>query len=65
MHTLRHADSYRHATHLLEEGVDIISLRDLLGHQDIQTTLDYLHVAQFERSRVHSPLDTLYGWKDV
>jgi len=47
----------------MEEGVDIISLRDLLGHQDIQTTLDYLHVAQFERSRVHSPLDTLYGWK--
>lgn len=59
VHTLRHS----YATHLLEEGVDIISLRDLLGHQDIQTTLDYLHVAQFERSQVHSPLDTLYGWQ--
>lgn len=59
VHTLRHS----YATHLLEEGVDIISLRDLLGHQHIQTTLDYLHVAQFERSRTHSPLDTLYSWK--
>lgn len=61
VHTLRHS----YATHLLEEGVDILTLRDLLGHQDIQTTLDYLHVAQFERSKAHSPLDTLYHWEDV
>ena len=59
VHTLRQS----YASHLLEEGVDILFLRDLLGHQDIQTTLDYLHVAQFERSRTHSPLDTLYDWK--
>ena len=50
---------------MLEDDLDIISLRDLLGHQDIQTPLDYLHVAQFERSQAHSPLDTLYDWKNV
>lgn len=48
---------------LIEDGVDIISLRDLLGHQYIQTTLEYLHIAQLERQATHSPLDTLYGWK--
>jgi len=59
VHTLRHS----YATHLLEEGVDILTVRDLLGHEDINTTLDYLHVAQFERSRAHSPLDNLYQWQ--
>lgn len=61
VHTLRHT----YATHLLEEGVDILTVRDLLGHEDITTTLTYLHVAQFERSRAHSPLDSLYNWKRV
>jgi len=58
VHTLRHS----YATHLLEQGVDILTLRDLLGHEDITTTLTYLHVAQFERSKAHSPLDRLYKW---
>lgn len=59
VHTLRHS----YATHLLEEGVDILTVRDMLGHEDVNTTLTYLHVAQFERSRAHSPLDSLYDWK--
>ena len=59
VHTLRHS----YATHLLEERVDILTIRDLLGHEDISTTLTYLHVAKFERSAAHSPLDTLYNWK--
>jgi site-specific recombinase XerD len=56
VHTLRHS----FATHLLEQGVDIVSIKEQLGHAHIQTTMMYLHVAQLERSQVHSPFDKLY-----
>jgi site-specific recombinase XerD len=56
-HSLRHS----YATHLLEMGLDIISVKDLLGHADIQTTLTYLHVAQLGRQKPFSPLDRLYS----
>jgi len=59
-HTFRHT----YATHLLEQGLDIITVRDLLGHEDITTTMKYLHVAQLDRSQKHSPLDRLYRWKN-
>jgi len=62
-HTLRHT----YATHLLEEGLNIISLKELLGHAHIDTTMVYLHslprfigVANTGSSRKFSPLDTLY-----
>ncbi|MFN8275076.1 MAG: tyrosine-type recombinase/integrase [Flavobacteriaceae bacterium] len=55
-HTLRHT----FATHLLEDGLDIVSIKDLLGHSRIETTLVYLHVAHYERKKPHSPLDVLY-----
>lgn len=57
LHTLRHS----FATHLLEDGVDIYSIKEQLGHERIETTLTYLHIAQISRKIVHSPLDTLYS----
>ena len=57
LHSLRHS----YATHLLEQGLNIVTLRDLLGHADISTTMVYLHVAQCQYIHPHSPLDTLYG----
>lgn len=59
VHTLRHT----YATHLLEDGLDIISIKDLLGHSCIDTTMVYLHVAQSGRRKPFSPLDTLYPKK--
>ena len=56
-HTLRHT----FATHLLEDGLDIVSIRDLLGHSSIETTMVYLHVAHYDRVKSFSPLDTVYG----
>jgi len=57
-HTLRHS----FATHLLEDGVDIVTIKELLGHSQLRSTLIYLHVAHLERRNAHSPLDTLYGF---
>ena len=59
LHTLRHT----YATHLLEEGINIVTLKQLLGHADITTTMIYLHVAQCKHVKPHSPLDSLYYWK--
>lgn len=59
LHSLRHA----YATHLLEDGLNIVTLKDLLGHADITTTMIYLHVAQCEHLKAHSPLDSLYAKK--
>jgi integrase/recombinase XerD len=56
LHTLRHS----YATHLLEYGMDIVTIKELLGHERIETTLIYLHVAKPNRSNLFSPLDRLY-----
>lgn len=55
-HTLRHS----YATHLLEQGVNILTIKELLGHAQIETTMVYLHIAQPSAQNVFSPLDTLY-----
>jgi site-specific recombinase XerD len=56
------AHMFRHtyATHLLEDGLDIVSIKELLGHAHIETTLVYLHVANLGKKPKYSPLDTLY-----
>jgi len=55
LHTLRHS----YATHLLEFGMDILSIKELLGHERINTTMIYLHVAKPRRTNLFSPLDRL------
>ena len=55
LHSLRHA----YATHLLESGTDLRLIQELLGHNNIKTTMLYTHVSNRSLLQVKSPLDLL------
>lgn len=57
MHMLRHS----FATHLLDKGIDVVFIQKLLGHNDIKTTLKYLHVTNKDLVHILSPLEDIEG----
>ena len=57
IHTLRHS----YATHLLEMGLDIVSVKNQLGHAEIATTMMYLHIAKSNPKAGFAPMEKLYG----
>lgn len=47
------------ATYLLEQGTDLRTIQELMGHNDIKTTSIYLHVSNAYKAKIPNPLDSL------
>ena len=60
-------NTFRHsfATHLLNNGVDLLTIKMLMGHSDLRTTMIYLHLQMKKLLSVISPLDVLYDRNDL
>jgi integrase/recombinase XerD len=55
-----HAFRHSFATHLLDAGIDIHTIKELLGHSDIKSTMIYLHLQSSKRNLIVNPLDELF-----
>jgi site-specific recombinase XerD len=55
VHTIRHS----FATHLVDQGTDLHTVKELLGHSTLQTTMRYMHLTTTRRQRIINPYDAL------
>lgn len=60
IHTIRHS----FATHLLDAGTDLYTIKELLGHRNLQTTMNYLHLSSRRIDQIVNPYDALLLAKD-
>ncbi len=60
VHTIRHS----FATHLVDNGTDLHTVKELLGHRNLQTTLRYLHLTSTRIQSIVNPYDILPGSKE-
>jgi site-specific recombinase XerD len=60
IHTIRHS----FATHLLDNGTDLHTIKELLGHSNLQTTMKYMHLSSKRTDQIFNPYDALLLGKD-
>jgi site-specific recombinase XerD len=60
VHTIRHS----FATHLVDNGTDLHTVKELLGHSCLQTTMQYMHLSSKRIDRIVNPYDALLEAKD-